>query len=308
MPMAVAPDAEARTTSGHGTIERTADGPALVDALADDEACRTLLGAMFGEHSIAMRDGTVRARAQEPATDARRWPIVRGAAEQSNSCVMFGHRYILKLLRRIEPGPNPEIEISRFLASRGFAGVPQLAASLEYERPGDEPAALALVQTFVARTRVHGDYHLGQVLSVGRDFVIIDFEGEPARPLVERRAKHSPLKDVAGMLRSFSYAAQAALVGASDNPDPTGKLEPRARLWEEGVGAVFLKEYRRTAAGGALVPADDRSFEQLLRAFILDKALYEVGYELASRPQWVGLALLGILRILKAPDGGTGVR
>lgn len=110
------------------------------------------------------------------------------------------------------------------------------------------------------------------------------------------------------MLRSFSYAAQAALVGASDNPDPTGKLEPRARLWEEGVGAVFLKEYRRTAAGGALVPADNRSFEQLLRAFILDKALYEVGYELASRPQWVGLALLGILRILKAPDGGTGVR
>jgi hypothetical protein len=130
--------------------EYTVDTPAVIDALAGDEACRALLEAMFREHRIAMRHGAARATAQGPATDARRWPIVRSAAEQSHSCVIFGNRYILKLLRRLEPGPNPDLEISRFLSSRGFAGIPPPAANLGYDRPGDGPTALALVQTFVA--------------------------------------------------------------------------------------------------------------------------------------------------------------
>lgn len=111
------------------------------------------------------------------------------------------------------------------------------------------------------------------------------------------------------MLRSFSYAAEAALLTASESrPHPGAGLELRARLWEAGAASAFLKEYRRTAAQGALAPADDRSFGRLLNAFILDKALYEVGYELASRPHWVGVPLLGILRILSAPDGEVGAR
>jgi maltose alpha-D-glucosyltransferase/alpha-amylase len=153
------------------------------------------------------------------------------------------------------------------------------------------------------RTRVHGDYHLGQVLAVGQDFVLIDFEGEPARPLAERRAKQSPLKDVAGMLRSFSYAAHAALLAASEErPDRRGELESRAQIWDASVRAAFLERYRRTTVDTSLVPSDDRGFERLLDAFVLEKALYEVGYELASRPQWVGIPLLGILQILRAQE------
>ena len=102
------------------------------------------------------------------------------------------------------------------------------------------------------RTRIHGDYHLGQVLCVKGDFVILDFEGEPARSLEERRAKQSPLKDVAGMLRSFSYAAFSALMQySSRRPGDFEQLEPWARLWEQSVGAAFLRAYREAVQGVA---------------------------------------------------------
>ena len=159
------------------------------------------------------------------------------------------------------------------------------------------------------RTRVHGDYHLGQVLVAGHDFVIIDFEGEPGRPLAERRAKQSPLKDVAGMLRSFSYAAYATLMATSANrPGLVARLEPAARIWEASVSAMFLTNYLQTTARTRLVPVDQRCAGQWLDAFLLEKALYELQYELASRPQWVDIPLLGILRILNAPNMLEGIR
>ena len=152
------------------------------------------------------------------------------------------------------------------------------------------------------QTRVHGDYHLGQVLRTKSDFVILDFEGEPARPLGERRAKQSPLKDVAGMLRSFSYAAFAALTKyTTRRPQDFARLEPWARLWEQSVAAEFLKTYRQTvisASGGvAIFPADAGAFQRLLEVYVLDKALYELVYELNNRPAWVRIPLTGILSL-----------
>jgi maltose alpha-D-glucosyltransferase/alpha-amylase len=150
------------------------------------------------------------------------------------------------------------------------------------------------------RIRVHGDYHLGQVLRSRGDFVILDFEGEPARSLAERRARQSPMKDVAGMLRSFSYAAYSGLMRVlTRRPGDTDRLEPWARLWEQAACSAFLRVYRLSmkAAGGLLVPEDAEVFEQLLEIYVLDKALYELMYELNNRPAWVRIPLAGILAL-----------
>ena len=150
------------------------------------------------------------------------------------------------------------------------------------------------------RTRIHGDYHLGQVLRVKTDFAILDFEGEPARSLEARRAKHSPLKDVAGMLRSFNYAAWAALMKyTSRRPEDQARLEPWARLWDQSVSAEFLHAYHETIAGSGLVPSNPSAVEALLDLYLLEKAFYELLYELNSRPDWVKIPLMGIASLLQ---------
>ncbi len=149
------------------------------------------------------------------------------------------------------------------------------------------------------RIRVHGDYHLGQVLRSRGDFVILDFEGEPARSLTARRAKQSPIKDVAGMLRSFSYAAYAALNAfAQRRPDDAKNLEPWATLWQNSVSTEFLRAYQLTisATDPALVPRAAQS-QLLLNAYLLEKSLYELLYELDNRPTWVRIPLAGILAL-----------
>ncbi len=146
------------------------------------------------------------------------------------------------------------------------------------------------------RIRIHGDFHLGQVLRSKTDFVILDFEGEPARPLRERRAKQSPLKDVAAMLRSFSYGAYATLLNwSARHGEPLDSLEPWARLWERSASVEFLRGYHEAAAGAGFLPSGPRELHALLDAFRLDKALYEVTYELDNRPVWVRIPLLGII-------------
>jgi maltose alpha-D-glucosyltransferase/alpha-amylase len=146
------------------------------------------------------------------------------------------------------------------------------------------------------RTRIHADYHLGQVLRVRNDFVILDFEGEPTRPLMERRARHSPVKDLAGMLRSFSYAAWTGLLSyTARRPDTLSRVEPWARLWEQATGAAFLRAWREATSGAPFAPADDDTFRILIDAYVLDKALYELIYELDNRPGWVRVPLGGIL-------------
>jgi maltose alpha-D-glucosyltransferase/alpha-amylase len=148
------------------------------------------------------------------------------------------------------------------------------------------------------RIRIHGDYHLGQVLQVKTDYVILDFEGEPARPIAERRAKSSSMKDVAGMLRSLGYAAYSGLIAhTTRRPEDWAKLEPWARLWERSMGAEFLRAYRNTAQNAQFLPSSDEGFRKLLAVFLLDKALYELSYELNNRPAWVRIPLLSILAL-----------
>jgi maltose alpha-D-glucosyltransferase / alpha-amylase len=155
---------------------------------------------------------------------------------------------------------------------------------------------LTATEIHALRIRIHGDYHLGQVLRSKGDFVILDFEGEPARSLAERRTKQSPLKDVAGMLRSFSYAAFSALMKySSRRPEDFHRLEPWARLWEQSVSSAFLRTYCEYARGVSVVPSEPLLFQQLLEAYVIDKAFYELAYELNNRPSWVLIPLTGIL-------------
>jgi maltose alpha-D-glucosyltransferase / alpha-amylase len=149
------------------------------------------------------------------------------------------------------------------------------------------------------RIRIHGDYHLGQVLRSRGDYVILDFEGEPARALPARRTKQSPLKDVAGMLRSFSYAAYAGLNAfAQRRPDDAKNLDPWARLWQNAVSTEFLHAYRLAidATNPKLIPRLAQA-QLLLSAYLLEKALYELLYELDNRPAWVRIPLAGILAL-----------
>lgn len=149
-----------------------------------------------------------------------------------------------------------------------------------------------------ARIRIHGDYHLGQVLVSEGDVFILDFEGEPARPLAERRAKHSPIRDVAGMLRSFSYASLTALGAATQHrPEDYDRLAPWAAFWEEWVSAVFLRAYVAVVANAPFIPSRRADLDLLLQAFTLDKAVYELAYELNNRPDWVHIPLSGLLRL-----------
>ncbi|MGZ5458978.1 MAG: putative maltokinase, partial [Thermoanaerobaculia bacterium] len=153
-----------------------------------------------------------------------------------------------------------------------------------------------------ARIRIHGDYHLGQVLYTGNDFVIIDFEGEPARPLSERRIKRSALRDVAGMLRSFHYAPYAVLFGAAPGSyvrtEDLALLETGARFWHRWVSAAFLRAYLTVSTKGTHLPQDPQSVELLMNAYLIEKAVYEIVYELNNRPDWVRIPVRGLLDLL----------
>jgi trehalose synthase-fused probable maltokinase len=152
------------------------------------------------------------------------------------------------------------------------------------------------------RTRIHGDYHLGQVLYTGSDFVIIDFEGEPARPLSQRRLKRSPLQDVAGMLRSFHYAAHVPLLTSAGTAmiaqEKKQSLNAWAAAWAAWVGDRFLREYVAVAEGALYLPPTRQEINSLLQLHILEKAVYELGYELNNRPAWVAIPLEGISKAL----------
>ena len=309
------------------------------------------------------------------------------AVEQSNSSAVLGDRLFLKVYRLLEPGTNPEVEVSAFLTAVGFRHAPALAGAITYLPNEGEPCAAGILQAFLpargdgwrrvlgrlaagpegaaealadasqiglitaemhaalasrpdapgfparlatleelaawrasaeaqlegavealagdararlealapaiaqrlatiqdadtARaTRIHGDYHLGQLLRTERDFAVIDFEGEPARPLAERRLPASPLRDVAGMLRSLDYAARTA------QRDGAIDFEPDA--WLSEARDAFLSGYGGLPPGG----------EGLLAAFELEKACYEVRYEANNRPEWVWLPLAALERLL----------
>ena len=177
---------------------------------------------------------------------------------------------------------------------------PQATAAL-----GLSDQAMAEVRKLISsrstamRIRTHGDYHAGQVLWTGKDVVIIDFEGEPGRPLSERRFKRSALTDIAGMLRSFHYAAYGTLLnprlGGAVRPEDVGRLERWAAFWYLNVAAAFLGAYIDEARGQPFVPADEVELRTTLELAMLQKVLYELSYELNNRPDWVSIPLRGLL-------------
>ncbi|MGH7629772.1 MAG: putative maltokinase, partial [Gemmatimonadales bacterium] len=405
------------------------------DALVNETASAALLACIDGDATLPTRHGLLRGVAGRTFTavrgsgDATLQPR-QAAGEQSNTSVIYGDRFILKLFRRHQTGINPDCEVDRFLTEQArFDHVPPFAGSIEYHARDRETATIAMLQGLVAsegdgwtgaleelqryyeacapkpipdkppdareyvgiyldaaavlgrrtaelhlalasgtrdpafapepltpddlahlatglhdraarafdlmkdqlprlpdeaveeaglvlrrrreflarlrglegseigglRIRIHGDYHLGQVLRMKGDYVILDFEGEPARPLAERRVKHSPLKDVAGMVRSFSYAAYAALLGyTARHPEEVDRLEPWAHLWQRSTAAEFLRAYREAAGAGGFLPPTPAGVEALLRAYLVDKALYEFLYEMDNRPTWVRIPLWGL--------------
>ena len=199
-------------------------------------------------------------------------------------------------------------------ARQDAAGIFELVAQRQNDLPDEaRPAARALlerrreieerfdaftaIRTAMELTRFHGDLHLGQVLLANNDFVIIDFEGEPSRPLAERRRKDSPLRDVAGMLRSFSYARWTSVRNAAQRPEHAAALEPRGAAWEADARRTFLRAYSRAVTGsppGASIDA----LAPVLQLFELDKAFYELRYEITMRPAWIGVPLHGILDLI----------
>jgi malto-oligosyltrehalose trehalohydrolase len=342
--------------------------------------------------------------------------IRRGTAEQSNTSIRIGEGAILKVIRKLEEGVHPELEMGRFLTARSsFRAAPALlgwidldgttlailqafvpndgdgwswvlgqlrrgsredtarclawirrlgAATAELHRAlatstGDaafdpEPATFAYWERWiqdvdalarrvceslrrsrsdldsdavriadavlqrcagladalggllpprasVARTRHHGDYHLGQILVRGEEAVIVDFEGEPMRPLEERRAKHVPLRDVAGMLRSFAYAAAVIeRERAVASPASSDAVAAHRRQWLRDAADAFLGSYFANTAAGVVTASGRAETLRLVRLFELEKALYEVSYELANRPAWVAIPLASVLSLVDA--------
>ncbi|MEQ8701830.1 MAG: alpha-amylase, partial [Bauldia litoralis] len=154
---------------------------------------------------------------------------------------------------------------------------------------------------------IHGDYHLGQVLVVEDDVMIIDFEGEPRRGVAERRQKTSPLRDVAGMLRSFDYAASSAIDHVRTR---TGRhdegIRRRANAWRDQASADFLAAYWEVADSVGFLPTDQAARDAMLDLFLIQKAAYEIRYEAASRPTWIPIPIRGLLGILTREADSDG--
>jgi len=206
------------------------------------------------------------------------------------------------LYQAVRSGLNQNLD----LLKRQLAALPESARPLA-ERIIDRRAELDermrrihAQKLETVRVRVHGDYHLGQVLYTGNDFVIIDFEGEPNRSIGDRRYKRSPLRDVAGMLRSFHYASTAALQAGHHRQEDVATLEPWTAVWHRWVSAAFLAAYLGRSAGAPYVPSQTRDLQILLDFYLVEKCAYELGYELSSRPEWVSIPLAGLNDLLRA--------
>jgi 1,4-alpha-glucan branching enzyme len=213
-------------------------------------------------------------------------PLTQDAqAEMARAAEALLNKTFETLRARIEVAPESAREVAAGLLGR------QDEIREKLQKVASEPVD-------AARIRCHGDYHLGQVLATGDDFVIIDFEGEPGRGIEERRRKDSPLRDVAGMLRSYHYAGASALRQGRVEAASIRALEPFAEAWTAWISAAYLRGYLEVASGSPLLPSDDAKASRLLDFYLLDKCVYEVNYELNNRPDWVEIPLRGLLRIL----------
>jgi maltose alpha-D-glucosyltransferase/alpha-amylase len=260
------------------------DPPSPVDGFIGPylESAR-LLGQRTGELHIALAQASDNPNfAPEPFTDFYRHGLYQGMLGEASQTF----RLLRRRLKTLAPAVQSEAQ-----------------RVLEREREVRQRfRAMRDRRLMAMRSRIHGDYHLGQVLYTGKDFIIIDFEGEPARPISVRRLKQSPVRDVAGMLRSFHYAVYTTLLEqtADIRPEDLVVFEPWTRLWYLWVSAAFMKAYVAVASQGAFLPRTREDLQVLLDAYLLEKALYELSYELNSRPDWVQVPLQGILDLLEA--------
>lgn len=254
--------------------------PATVSStIGDYLSSAATLGRRTAEMHLALASGTDADFAPEPLTPA-------DADGLSQEILRQGRQAFVALAENLDRLPAAVRGDAEHLLRTGQKSVDALAAA-----ESAPPAAV--------KTRIHGDYHLGQVLWVGGDYVILDFEGEPTRSVEERRQKFSPVRDVAGMLRSYHYAAYAGLFEFTrDRPQDVARLVPWADLWHQWVSAAFLREYLAAAGDAPFLPRDRGEFAGLLDRFTLAKALYELNYELNNRPDWVRIPLGGVLSLL----------
>jgi maltose alpha-D-glucosyltransferase/alpha-amylase len=245
-------------------------------------ASAELLGRRTAEMHIALASGADRAFEPEPFTTLYQRSLYQSFVNETRAC--------LRAIRSRRGALNDEHA--------------ELLAETTERRVMARLDMLRRHKIATVRTRTHGDYHLGQVLWNGRDFVVIDFEGEPARSVGQRRLKRSPLRDVAGMLRSFDYAAnvgvrqEVELGLVADLQSAAKQLGGWARLWTAWVGRRFLDGYLGAAGGQPFVPADPDDLRLLLDLFLLEKASYEVRYELDNRPEWVNIPLTALAELV----------
>jgi trehalose synthase-fused probable maltokinase len=390
----------------------------LIDALGERHALEQLFGLVARGETVEGDGCVLRFR---PVGEGVGRALVEPRpieSEQSNTSIVYGDACILKIVRKLEEGAAPDLEMGEFLTRVGYASTPHVLAAIELVKPGAEPGTLGAAHAFVpnegdawtfalatiarswtapaytsdptwafvgplaqrvaelhaalaspsadprfspepieraerealgqavegsiarawaladaraaqlrpdaverlaavrargkayadciarflegegpaVKTRVHGDLHLGQVLVSGDHFVLIDFEGEPARPLAARKAKRSPFVDVAGMLRSLHYASVAAWRSA---PADARNARPLAEAWHVAARREFLRAYVEGARPRTVLPQDDGARNALLRFYLLEKCVYELHYELDNRPDWVTIPVLGLESILE---------
>ena len=277
---------EAELGSGSLFDRAHADSPTLLEESAGPYLNNArLLGQRTAELHLALADAHEDpALAPEPFT-----ALYRRSLYQSLRSLA---RTTFELLRRRQTSlPEDARELARAVLGSEEQLLRQVRAVLDRK-------------VRISRIRIHGDYHLGQVLFTGKDFMIVDFEGEPSRSLSERRFKRAALRDVAGMIRSFEYAAEYAIRRGPSRPEDIPILRPWARIWQRWASALFLRGYLQAAGDAPFLPRSREDTSALLDFYLLDKAVYELRYELNNRPEWIGIPLAGILDRLES-DAGT---
>jgi maltose alpha-D-glucosyltransferase/alpha-amylase len=437
---------------------------AIYDAIENNGFCRSLVAAIGRRRSYGNGEGELKAL----PTSAWRTVGANQAVsddsinkvQQSNTALIIGHKYFLKVFRRMEPGPNPDLELGRFLTEKEFPAIPPVAGALKYVRPNGEEFTVAVLTRFLQeaknaweytidalgryferigtaanqpgfaapaegpsvgfnqepvpqsvevligtyleaarlmgqrtgqlhvalaseadhkdfapepftpfyqrslfqsmrnltvhtllqlrrsmdrvpealrpeaervvglesailkrfrsvhetgiggkRIRCHGNLHLGEILYTGKDFVFIDFEGESVRPLGERRIKRSPLNDVAAMIRSFEFTTYAALFKQLDlgtlHEERLPQLEPWTGFWYRWVSSVYLNSYLEVVGKTDLLPRSKEELKVLFDVHLLEKAVYEIGYELKHRPSWLKIPFRAIAKLIEPKTAST---
>ena len=257
-------------------------GENLADLTGNYQGFAQLLGTRTAELHRVLAGHDDPAFAPEPFSALYQRSVFQNLRNQANGAIALLRRRLDDLPGEARPAAERAIKSSEDILRR--------VRELTQRRIG------------AVRIRTHGDYHLGQVLWTGKDVVIIDFEGEPGRPLSERRHRRSALADVAGMLRSFHYAAFGTLlnprIGGAVRPEDIARLEPWAAAWYSTVSGAFVDAYLESAAGQPFVPRVRAEQVALLELAMLQKVLYELNYELNNRPDWVSIPLRGLLDLL----------